>query len=167
MRLLLRMLRPDATDVRKRWFADVHACRRRPPLRPDRLRAGGLEGVFGVADEFGIVLRHATHWRLGREMASRELGSHEARAAAALLFPIQTPDAHSTLLHVSLSYALSTRSTLHTSPYITRGDQPTITLHGPTMSLHPTYHVATRASRLRSVDPRRFTRRSTRGATAC
>ena len=81
VRLLLRMLRPDATDARRRWFTDVHGCRRRPPLRADRVRAGGLESLFGVPDEFGIVLRHAMQWRLGREMAARELGTHEVHAA--------------------------------------------------------------------------------------
>ena len=41
-----------------------------------------LPSRFRVADEFHLVLRHATQWRLGREMAGRELGTHEVRRDA-------------------------------------------------------------------------------------
>ena len=70
VRVLLRMLRSDPSEARRRWFEDVHACRRRPRLRPERMRAGGLDAVLRTADEFGMVLRHATQWRLGGEMAA-------------------------------------------------------------------------------------------------
>ena len=37
--------------------------------------------MLRTADEFGMVLRHATQWRLGWEMAARDLGTHEVHAA--------------------------------------------------------------------------------------
>ena len=48
VRLLLRMLRVDACDERKRWVNDVAACRRRPRAKIEQLRGTGLPTVLTV-----------------------------------------------------------------------------------------------------------------------
>ena len=76
-RLLLRMLRTDACDERRRWVADVGGCRRRPQVRLEALRGTGLPTVFRVEDEYHMLVQSATVWRISTEMRTRQLGTHD------------------------------------------------------------------------------------------
>ena len=76
IRLLLRLLRTDGCSDRRRWFAEVCACRRRPQALLERRRTN-LEAVLATEDEYPLLIASAARWRLGNEMASRQLGVHD------------------------------------------------------------------------------------------
>ena len=71
------MLRLDACADRKRWFADVCACRRRQQGKLERIKRGGIVTALTVEDEYHLVVHSATLWRLAREMNHRALGVHD------------------------------------------------------------------------------------------
>ena len=77
-RLLLRMLRADTCEQRKKWFVDTCACRRRPQGKLERMAsAGGIATVLEVEDEFHLLVQAATMRTVSAELTRRTLGSHD------------------------------------------------------------------------------------------
>ena len=76
-RLLLRILRTDSCDDRRRWVNDTASCRRRPQTKIEQLRGTGLPTVLRVEDEYHVLVQSATVWRLSVEMSRRQLGTHD------------------------------------------------------------------------------------------
>lgn len=80
-RLLLRMLRLDACEDRRRWVNDTASCRRRPQAKIEQLRGTGLPTVLKVEDEYHLLVQSATVWRIAHEMNRRQLGRPPQRHA--------------------------------------------------------------------------------------
>jgi len=76
-RLLLRMLRADAPEDRKRWVVDTSACRRRPQARIENMRGSGLIQILTVEDEYHLLVHAAHVWRIKHELRRKQLGVHD------------------------------------------------------------------------------------------
>jgi hypothetical protein len=50
-RLLLRMLRVNKPEDRRKWFVDTSGCRRRPQAKIEQLRGTGLPTVCSLWEE--------------------------------------------------------------------------------------------------------------------
>ena len=74
IRVLLRVLRADAPADRRRWFAEVCSCRRRPQGLLQRKHTP-LESVLTANDEYPLLLASAARWRLAEEMNARRFGA--------------------------------------------------------------------------------------------
>ena len=73
IRLLLRMLRHDTCEDRRRWFVEVCSTRRRPQAKLERRRTN-LETVLCTEDEYPLLMGLAARWRMGIEMQRRGFG---------------------------------------------------------------------------------------------
>ena len=73
IRLLLRVLRADPPESRRRWFAEVCSCRRRPQGMLQKKRTN-LETVLATEDEYPLLVASAARWRLAEEMRTRRYG---------------------------------------------------------------------------------------------
>ena len=74
-RLLLRVLRTDLPDDRRRWVLDTAACRRRAQGRLEQKRGTQLSTVLTVEDEYHLLVQSATVWRIAFELRRRQLAS--------------------------------------------------------------------------------------------
>jgi len=76
-RALLRTLRGESCENRRRWFVETCACRRRPQGKLERLRRSGIDIVLSLEDEYHLLMQSAAQWRWANEMETRKLGVHD------------------------------------------------------------------------------------------